>query len=143
MDPVTTRTDRTLWWVDPTVMAKDSEQETSPMTAASGEAANLVSSLLENGAHSPVLDLDFSARLIPSSTEGHFHLYLDGLEIPWDRYEPLLKALADAGVIGEGYAHHSIERGQSVLRREGVTKRGGKPVEPPVLSRYEDDEEPF
>jgi hypothetical protein len=141
---VTTRTDRTLWYVDPTMMANDSEEERAPMEPASGEAANLTSSLLTSGLHSPILDLDFPARLVPSSTEGHFHLYLDGLEIDWDRYEPLLKALADAGVIGQGYAHFAIERRQTILRREGVTKKGGKPVEVPASGSWQDDpEEPF
>lgn len=45
---------------------------------------NLVSSKMYNehgylDRHSPVLDIDFPARLLPSTTEGHFHSYLDGL----------------------------------------------------------------
>lgn len=65
--------------------------------------------------HRPVLDIDFPAKLIPSSTEGHFHLYLDK-EMPWSTYEKLLAALAEAGIIEEGYAKASIARRYSTVR---------------------------
>ena len=86
--------------------------------------ANIVSSEVETpgGFHSPVLDIDFPARLVPSSTQGHFHLYFDGLVIPWSKYEPLLLALADAGVIERGYANAAIDRKASLVRKQGKTK---------------------
>src|SRR5262245_3403875 len=49
--------------------------------------------------HSPVLDLDFAARLLPSSTDGHYHLYLDGLVMPWEKYSDFLHVMAHFGVI--------------------------------------------
>jgi hypothetical protein len=73
--------------------------------------------------HSPALDIDFAARLVPSSTPGHFHLYLDGLSMDWPTYARLLNALADAGVIERGYADASLRRGASFLRLPGATKR--------------------
>jgi hypothetical protein len=73
------------------------------------------------GDHRPVIDLDFPAKLVPSSTEGHFHLYLDH-RITWAKYEALLKALADADVIEPGYAASSIRRGYSAVRLPWVTK---------------------
>lgn len=90
----------------------------SPLREPANGNANVTSSALVDlpGWHSPVLDIDFPARLVPSSTPGHFHLYLDGLAIDWARYEPLLNALAEAGVVGKGYVARSIERGQSVVR---------------------------
>lgn len=87
--------------------------------------ANLVSSLLDNGKHSPALDIDFEARLVPSSTPGHFHLYLDGLELEWTEYRTLLIALAQAGVIQHGYASACIDRGATFLRPPGQTKYEG------------------
>lgn len=84
--------------------------------------ANLISSLAEDGKHYPVLDLDLEARLVPSSTRGHFHLYLDGLALEWDVYVRLLDALADTGVIERGYAEASKARGQTLVRVPGVPR---------------------
>lgn len=90
--------------------------------------ANLIGSERECGCHSPVLDIDLSAQLVPSSTPGHFHLYLDGVSMPWEKYEALLLALAEAGVIEQGYARVSIERGGSFVRKPGVRKPEADPV---------------
>jgi hypothetical protein len=109
------RSDRTWWFA----------QGENRKQMASEEGANLVSSLLENGKHSPVLDIDFRASLIPSSTFGHFHLYLDGLELEWPAYVKLLAALRDAGVIQEGYFRLQTERGATFLRPPGVVKVPG------------------
>lgn len=65
--------------------------------------------------HRPVLDLDFPAMLVPSSTPGHFHLYLDK-PMKWTAYHDLLGALAEAGIIEEGYAEASQVRGYSAVR---------------------------
>lgn len=71
--------------------------------------------------HRPILDIDFPAMLIPSSTEGHFHLYLDR-PMKWKVYKKLLQALAEVGIIEPGYAGASIERRASYLRLPGVPK---------------------
>jgi hypothetical protein len=85
--------------------------------------------------HYPVLDLDIPARLIPSSTSGHSHLYIDKL-LSWSQYKELLTALANAGIIEDGYAGASIARGHTAVRLPWVTK--GEPVPD---SRF--DVEPF
>lgn len=72
--------------------------------------------------HRPILDIDFPAALIPSTTPGHFHLYLDK-EIPADRYFMLLRTLANAGIIEEGYANASIERGYTAARLPWIRKQ--------------------
>lgn len=96
------------------------------------ENANLVGSITDEykigdgtrtRIHRPVLDLDFPARLIPSTTPGHFHLYLDGLELGWDKYKTLLLALADAGVISQAYARESIKKGFTAARLPHITKQ--------------------
>lgn len=84
--------------------------------------------------HTPVLDIDFPCRLVPSTTPGHFHLILDGLEIPWSKYSALLSALSAAGVIEEGYAGAAIRRQASFLWKPGC-----KPAE---AKRPEPDDEP-
>jgi hypothetical protein len=84
--------------------------------------ANLVSSLCDDGLHRPALDLDLSAQLVPSSTEGHFHLYIDSPGLTWPAYRRLLEALCEAGIIDDGYLAACIMRQQSLLRPQGVTK---------------------
>lgn len=86
------------------------------------ERANLIGSITDEGTHVPVLDIDFPVRLEPSSTPGHFHLYLDGIELDWSTYKMLLAALAAAGVIEEGYRTASLSRGMTLVRKPGVTK---------------------
>lgn len=85
--------------------------------------ANLVSSRLdqEGKFHMPVIDLDLPASLVPSTTEGHFHLYIDK-EMPWPQYLKLLKALASAGIIERGYYRASKKRKATYVRIPGQTK---------------------
>lgn len=73
------------------------------------------------GKHMLAIDLDAPAHLIPSSTDGHYHLYVEVL-MDWDRYENLLRALAEAGVIEYGYAQVSIKRKATHLRLPWVKK---------------------
>lgn len=73
------------------------------------------------GWHKPVLDIDFPAELLPSTTVGHYHLYLDK-EVPWDDYVDLLNALAKCGIIEQGYANASIDRGHTAVRLPWVRK---------------------
>jgi hypothetical protein len=71
--------------------------------------------------HRPVLDIDFPAHLIPSTTEGHFHLYLDKA-VTWEKYERLLTVLGEVGILEQGYVDASIARGYSSVRLPWVKK---------------------
>lgn len=73
------------------------------------------------GRHRPVLDIDFPVHVVPSSTPGHYHLYLDK-PLPWPRYRRLLEALADAGIIEPGYARVSIARRYTSVRLPWIRK---------------------
>lgn len=91
-------------------------------TVAGPEDADLITSEvihpsggLVAGTHKPVLDIDFPVKVVPSSTEGHFHLFIDR-EMDWDTYVDLLVALQDAGILEEGYVHASIDRGFTGVR---------------------------
>jgi len=84
--------------------------------------ANVITSEISPGLHAPVLDLDFGARLVPSSTPGHFHLYLDKA-MPWDTYRELLYALSKAGIIETGWANASASNGFSCVRKQGHYKQ--------------------
>jgi hypothetical protein len=59
---------------------------------------NAICSLTPDGQHLPVVDLDVPARLEPSGTPGHSHLYLD-VPMTWAQYSTLLHALCAAGVV--------------------------------------------
>lgn len=104
-------------------------QEVSPedddRDPATAETANLVGSQTITGLHMPVLDIDFPAHLEPSTTPGHFHLYLNRA-MTWDDYLLLLAGLHLAGVIEEGFYLMTVKRGQSFVRLPGVKKLPGE-----------------
>jgi hypothetical protein len=86
------------------------------------DKAHIVLSTDDDGWHRPVLDIDFPAALIPSSTPGHFHLYLDK-KLSTSQYMKLLDALAEAGIIEQGYASVSEARGYTSARLPWVKKK--------------------
>lgn len=80
--------------------------------------AEVVSSEIDTrglNVHAPVLDLDVVAYLLPSTTPGHTHLYINH-PIPWCKYKRMLKAMGNAGVLEQGYVEASIRRGHSSVR---------------------------
>jgi len=77
--------------------------------------------------HKLIIDLDLPAQLISSSTEGHFHLYVDK-EIPDAAWQALMYALAAAGLIEPGYMRASISRGFTAVRLPWVKKEAAKPI---------------
>lgn len=85
------------------------------------EEAELISSLTTTGTHRPLLDIDFPATVIPSTTPGHCHLYIDK-ELNWKDYKKLLNLLADLGIIEHGYRGASLARGYSALRLPWIRK---------------------
>lgn len=73
------------------------------------------------GMHSVMLDIDKKCLLVPSSTSGHFHLYVDTV-MPWRKYKRLLRALARADLIEPGYYKASVARKGTHLRLPWVKK---------------------
>lgn len=96
-------------------------QTERPVKANIGGTANVVSSLLPSGDHSPMLDLDIPHMLIPSSTPGHSHLYLN-VKLDHGQYRALLKALLIAGIIQEGIFDQFETHGATFLRLPDVKK---------------------
>jgi hypothetical protein len=90
------------------------------------EKAHLVSSEVhvpgKRAQHSVVLDIDIPATLVPSTTAGHHHLYIDAA-MSWRDYKNLLKALSRAGVIEPGFANASIRRKHSSVRVPWLKKQ--------------------
>lgn len=85
------------------------------------DEANLISSQCQDGLHRPVLDFDIPARYVPSTTEGHGHLYID-LGLDWEKYEKLLVALGDAGILEDGYVKAALRRKATFVRPPWVKK---------------------
>jgi len=94
------------------------------------DKAQVITSMVagESGNHKVILDIDLPAQLIPSTTPGHFHLYID-VEVPEPEYVNMLEAMAKAGVIEKGYYGASKERGFTAVRLPWVKKEA--PVEHP------------
>lgn len=87
------------------------------------EKALVISSAVEGSvvAHRPALDIDHPVRVVPSSTPGHHHLFID-VDMTWAQYSKLLDVLAEVGVIEQGYADVSKVREATYLRLPWVKK---------------------
>lgn len=72
--------------------------------------------------HAPVLDFDFPAVLLPSTTEGHFHLMIDTM-ITWDNFQVLLDAMELCGLLEPGYVRATKQRGYSAIRLPWVKRK--------------------
>ena len=80
-----------------------------------------------NGMHKPVLDLDFPAKLLDSSTPGHHHLLIDK-EMSWEQYVKMLDVLAEVGILQQGYVNASKERKFTCVRLPWVKKTDIQPA---------------
>lgn len=101
---------------------KDEYEEFVSPTFCPEEKANLVSSRVDSEAchdehamHMPVIDIDLPCKLVPSRTEGHFHLYIDK-PMTWRQYTRVLEALMEAGVVEPGYYMATLNHGASFVR---------------------------
>lgn len=86
--------------------------------------------------HALLLDLDVPAWLIPSTTEGHGHLYVQLAVLDEELWE-FLEAAAKIGLVEEGYVSACKSRGMTSLRAPWVRKGEERPPGTPLA------EEPF
>ena len=82
--------------------------------------------------HRPILDIDIPMHIIPSTTPGHGHLYID-MSLTWHQYERLLSVLADCKIIERGYYNVSVERGHTAVRLPWVKKEPLEPLHAPAI----------
>lgn len=113
---------------------EDWDDERAP---SSIEDATLISSEIfrtsekrEDTWHQVLLDLDMSAKIVPSSTPGHGHLYINKV-LRHDQYYYLLTALRNAGIIESGIVKQFEKHGCTTLRLPHV-KKEPLPHEPEV-----------
>jgi hypothetical protein len=97
--------------------------------------ANLVASLTRTNKHAPVIDLDIPAKLVPSKTEGHYHLYIDK-ELSWEQYRNLLYAMCCAGIVEWNY-YHAAQQAQMTFVRKDPTSRPDRAEAAKVEPKYE------
>lgn len=71
--------------------------------------------------HYPVLDIDLPCELVPSSTPGHFHLYIDH-PVSDGAYWDLIAAMVACGIVQPGYLGASRARGYTAARLPWVRK---------------------
>jgi hypothetical protein len=71
--------------------------------------------------HALLLDIDVPAWLIPSSTEGHGHLYAQ-LRCSSDALWRFLEAAVEVGLVEEGYLGACRSRGMTTLRAPWIVK---------------------
>ena len=110
-----------LYYYAETLNGSDHDPMDNDRGLCTKEEANLVSSLCSDGKHRPTLDIDLECRLVPSSTPGHYHLYI---EHPLEQaaYLELVDALAKAGIVSPFYAKAARIRGATFVRPEWVKK---------------------
>lgn len=132
---------RSLWTV--TKWATRGEYTPTQYRAPKNEAeANVIGSQLEQNdprravLHAPALDVDFPCRVLPSSTWGHSHLYIDKA-MTWREYKRFLKALVKVGIIEKGYYNAAMNSKQTMLRKPGVSKNP-VPVDPLIKIRLQE-----
>lgn len=73
--------------------------------------------------YSLMLDLDVAARLVPSSTEGHHHLFID-VDLSRAEHDQVMRALAAAGVIQPGYAQSALSTKYGATLRLPWVRKG-------------------
>ncbi|MEU4155728.1 hypothetical protein [Actinoplanes sp. NPDC026670] len=116
-----------------------------PDTEAKLDTANLITSkvalepeieAVTGALHKVVLDIDLPVTVLPSSTPGHHHLFIDK-PMTWPTYKRLLDALADAGLIESGYRSASVERKYTAVRLPWVKKAEPVPATPDTHDNLE------
>lgn len=83
--------------------------------------ANLIGSLCSDGSHMPALDIDLPCELVPSTTKGHFHLYIDK-PMSFMAYKKLVQAFIDAGIVEPNIIKYMELNGMTTLRPSTVKK---------------------
>jgi hypothetical protein len=91
------------------------------------EGSNLISSEIKGTTrHRILLDIDFPAALIPSSTPGHSHLYIDK-QLTQDEMEKLVFTLHEVGLLADGNANQWHKFKAQFLRLPWVKKEKDEP----------------
>jgi len=108
------------------------------------DEANLISSRVDDGYggqsnyHRPVLDIDIPIAVVPSSTLGHNHLFINK-EMTSDQYQRLLEVLRDLGIIEHGYMKQFNILGETCVRTPHAPK--GSALEKQINEEFKQSSE--
>lgn len=98
---------------DSQIPAYSSEKRTVAQTNKA--EADLIGSEVGLGQHCPVIDIDHSIEVVPSLTEGHYHLYIHK-PITSTEYRKILNALEEASIVQKGFVNQFDQYGQTFVR---------------------------
>lgn len=101
-----------------------SSMETVPnqeVKSAGPDKANLVTSRVAGDTHIPLIDVDMDAALLPSSTPGHHHLYINK-PMSYENYMKLLRVMAEVGIVQNGVLKAAEQQGYTSLRMPHIKK---------------------
>jgi len=105
----------------------DEPKKLGPWDEVGVKKANLVTSVVKstkgktNEMHRPLLDLDFEVSVLPSSTPGHNHLYIDK-EMSKEDLDKLVNVLNEVGLLQNGIKNGWNRRGALSLRLPWIDK---------------------
>lgn len=92
--------------------------------------------------HVVMLDLDVPAMLVPSSQDGHHHLYINKI-LTWAECVKLLDVLVELRIVEEGYAKASKERKATFLRLPWIKKGSERKDAHRSVEEWLNDDEPL
>lgn len=106
---------------------QDGKEYKQELTSVPIEDALLVSSKTDDG-HYVILDIDFPVEVLPSSTPGKHHVYIDKI-ISEEHMEKLLKVMVEVGLVNEGIYDLQWRSSKEVsLRLPWVIKGEDRPL---------------
>lgn len=107
-------------WIAESMVANDASGNFRQVSAGTGNLTASSTGPARGNKHLPCIDFDgVPMRLVPSRTEGGFHLYIDK-EITGAQYDALLHGLARSGLIERGIYDAYQERGFTMVRTIGT-----------------------
>jgi hypothetical protein len=71
--------------------------------------------------HTPIIDLDMDATLVPSSTPGHHHLYIDK-KLTYEQYRRLIEVMYEVALVEYGILCQIQSDKRTIARLPGVKK---------------------
>jgi hypothetical protein len=100
-----------------------SSEDTRKLVSDPKDGTVVTSEYYMNGIlmHKPVLDIDMPVTVLPSSTPGHYHLFIDK-ELTWDSYVQLLSVMSAIGILEDGFVSASLARGHTAVRLPWIKK---------------------
>lgn len=122
----------------PTVNGDPPTAQVADLTNRHVANSNIITSVANDGYHYPVLNFDFPVRVYPSTTPGHYHVYLDK-PIESEVYFAFLDYLNEMGLTDRRWTRSAHHLGASWVRLPWV--QHGDKVDPNAFLPFFEEEE--